>query len=341
MLSGVDLEGGGLRLPADLHRRSSRGRSTTSATLILALAVDRARLRIADRVPRAGRPRRDRVLEPRADGPDHDRPLRGERRRASTAPCCRSVNHGLVSATLFLLAGAIERRTARATSRGSAGWPAAGRRSRRADDDGVIALAVPGSSSFAGEFLILAGVFSTGWGWAVVGAIGNRARGDVHAAADLGCPAPASRLRGPDAALDLRPAELGIVVPLVALPARALGLAGGDQRTARARPTLTTAPSTSWRSSSTAARRASDRRRPTSTGSRSRLAGHCSAPRRSACSRRCSSPVAPPALRGLLLRARVRRRDRRRLARLLEEPRRAPDRRRRASAATGSPPSRS
>ena len=36
---------------------------------------------------------------------------------------------------------------------------------------GIIALAVPGSDAFAGEFLILAGVFKAGWVWAVVGAI--------------------------------------------------------------------------------------------------------------------------------------------------------------------------
>ena len=36
---------------------------------------------------------------------------------------------------------------------------------------GVIALAVPLSSAFAGEFLILAGVFRHGWGWSVVGAV--------------------------------------------------------------------------------------------------------------------------------------------------------------------------
>jgi NADH-quinone oxidoreductase subunit M len=36
---------------------------------------------------------------------------------------------------------------------------------------GVIALAVPGSTAFAGEFLILTGVFDIGWGWAVVGVI--------------------------------------------------------------------------------------------------------------------------------------------------------------------------
>ena len=35
---------------------------------------------------------------------------------------------------------------------------------------GIIALAVPGSIVFAGEFLILAGVYDVGWGWAAVGA---------------------------------------------------------------------------------------------------------------------------------------------------------------------------
>ena len=35
---------------------------------------------------------------------------------------------------------------------------------------GVIALAVPGSVAFAGEFLILAGVYDVGWWWAVIGA---------------------------------------------------------------------------------------------------------------------------------------------------------------------------
>ena len=80
---------------------------------------------------------------------------------------------------------------------------------------GIIALAVPGSSAFAGEFLILAGVFDTGWGWALAGATGI-----VLAAmymlrlisAVLQEPGPAVS----ESALDLRPAELGIVVPLVA-----------------------------------------------------------------------------------------------------------------------------
>ncbi len=80
---------------------------------------------------------------------------------------------------------------------------------------GIIALAVPGSSAFAGEFLILAGVFSSGWGWAVAGATGivlaamymlRLISAVLHRE-----PGPAV----PDAALDLRPAELGILVPLV------------------------------------------------------------------------------------------------------------------------------
>jgi NADH-quinone oxidoreductase subunit M len=36
---------------------------------------------------------------------------------------------------------------------------------------GVISLAVPGSNAFAGEFMILAGVFQRGWGWAIPGLV--------------------------------------------------------------------------------------------------------------------------------------------------------------------------
>jgi NADH-quinone oxidoreductase subunit M len=80
---------------------------------------------------------------------------------------------------------------------------------------GIIALAVPGSGAFAGEFLILAGIFNTGWGWAVAGAAGI-----VLAAMYMLrlISAVLHREPGPavhEAALDLRPAELGIVLPLV------------------------------------------------------------------------------------------------------------------------------
>jgi NADH-quinone oxidoreductase subunit M len=129
----------------------------------------------------------------------------------------QAVNHGLISASLFLLAGTIERRTSTG-SLDRLGGMARGRPAlaTMVMVTGIIALAVPGSSAFAGEFLILAGVFSTGWGWAVVGAIAivlaamymlRLISAVLHKE-----PGPAV----PEAALDLRPAELGIVVPLVA-----------------------------------------------------------------------------------------------------------------------------
>jgi NADH-quinone oxidoreductase subunit M len=127
------------------------------------------------------------------------------------------VNHGLISSSLFLLAGMIERRTLTGEL-GRLGGMARGRPALATVlmTTGVIALAVPLSSAFAGEFLILAGVFRQGWGWSVAGAVAI-----VFAAMyvlrlisavlhhDVG---PAVS----DDALDLRPAELGIVVPLVA-----------------------------------------------------------------------------------------------------------------------------
>jgi NADH:ubiquinone oxidoreductase subunit 4 (subunit M) len=81
---------------------------------------------------------------------------------------------------------------------------------------GIIALAVPGSTAFAGEFLILAGVFQQGWVWAVIGA------GAILLAAMYMLRLISAVLHRevgpavPDAALDLRPAELGFLVPLVA-----------------------------------------------------------------------------------------------------------------------------
>ena len=82
-----------------------------------------------------------------------------------------SVSHGLVSAALFLLAGMVERRT------GSGDVAVLGGMARGRPAlatlimvVGILTLAVPGSANFAGEFLILAGVFDQGWGYAAVGA---------------------------------------------------------------------------------------------------------------------------------------------------------------------------
>src|SRR4029079_7584480 len=80
------------------------------------------------------------------------------------------VNHGLISMSMFLLAGMVERRTATGEL-SLLGGMARGRPALATVLMilGVMALAVPLSSNFAGEFLVLAGVFQTGWGSAVVG----------------------------------------------------------------------------------------------------------------------------------------------------------------------------
>jgi NADH-quinone oxidoreductase subunit M len=151
------------------------------------------------------------------------------------------VNHGLVSASLFLLAGMVERRTATGEFR-LLGGMARGRPALATVlmTTGIIALAVPLSATFAGEFLILAGVFQQGWAWAVIGAAGivlaamymlRAISGVLHQ--DVGSAVS-------DAALDLRIGELAVVVPLVGLllflsawPAAVSGHAfGGDEATA-------------------------------------------------------------------------------------------------------------
>ena len=80
---------------------------------------------------------------------------------------------------------------------------------------GIISLAVPLSTTFAGEFLILAGVFQQGWVWAVIGAVAM-----VLAAMYMlrAISAVLHQDVGPavsESALDLRVGELAIVVPLV------------------------------------------------------------------------------------------------------------------------------
>jgi len=127
------------------------------------------------------------------------------------------INHGLISATLFLLAGMVERRTTTGEL-ARIGGMARGRPALATMlmTTGIIALAVPLSSAFAGEFLILAGIFRRGWGWALVGGVAI-----VLAAMYMLRLISAVLHRGigssvTDAALDLRPAELGVTVPLVA-----------------------------------------------------------------------------------------------------------------------------
>jgi len=128
------------------------------------------------------------------------------------------VAHGLISVSLFLLAGTIERRTT-TDQFALLGGMAKGRPALATllMTVGVISLAVPGSASFAGEFLILLGVFQVDWWWSVIGA------GAIVLAAMYMLRVISAVLheaRGStvtDEALDLRAGELALIVPLVAL----------------------------------------------------------------------------------------------------------------------------
>jgi len=126
------------------------------------------------------------------------------------------VAHGLISVSLFLIAGAVERRTTTGEF-ALLGGMARGRPALATllMATGIISLAVPGSAAFAGEFLILAGSYQRAWWWAVIGA------GAIVLAAMYMLrliSAVLHEARGStvsDAALDLRPGELALVVPLV------------------------------------------------------------------------------------------------------------------------------
>ena len=130
----------------------------------------------------------------------------------------QSVAHGLVSATLFLLAGMVETRT------GTSAFAALGGMARGRPalatvlmTTGIIALAVPGSVAFAGRVPDPRRRLRRGLGLGGGRRRRDRAGGDVHAAPDLG--GAARRRAAPTSATtspDLRPLELALVVPLVA-----------------------------------------------------------------------------------------------------------------------------
>src|SRR3954447_14803309 len=127
------------------------------------------------------------------------------------------VNHALVSTSLFLIAGMVERRTGTRGEFALLGGMGRGRPALATVimTIGVVSLAVPLSTTFAGEFLILAGVFQQGWVWAVIGAAAM-----VLAAMYMlrAISAVLHQDVGPavnENALDLRLGELAIVVPLV------------------------------------------------------------------------------------------------------------------------------
>jgi NADH-quinone oxidoreductase subunit M len=126
------------------------------------------------------------------------------------------VAHGFISTSLFLIAGAVERRTTTGEF-ALLGGMARGRPALATllMTLGVISLAVPGSAAFAGEFLILAGAYARAWWWAVIGAVAI-VLGAMYMLRLISAvlhQARGSMVR--DEALDLRPGELALLVPLV------------------------------------------------------------------------------------------------------------------------------
>jgi len=128
----------------------------------------------------------------------------------------QSVAHGLISASLFLLVGMVERRCGTGEL-AELGGMARGRPILATVVllAGMIALAVPGSATFAGEFLIMAGVYAQGWGYSVVVALGVvlAAMYTLRVISAILHVKPGAAVR--DEALDLRPGELSLVLPLV------------------------------------------------------------------------------------------------------------------------------
>ena len=129
-----------------------------------------------------------------------------------------SVNHGLVSAGFFLLAGMIEAR-AGSGEFSRLGALAKGRPALATVVLilGMFTLAVPGSTNFAGEFAILSGVFQRGWGYAAVGAaaIVLAAMYALRLISAILHDRPASAVD--DTSTDLVGGELALVLPLVAI----------------------------------------------------------------------------------------------------------------------------
>ncbi len=129
-----------------------------------------------------------------------------------------SVNHGLVSAGFFLLAGMIETR-AGSGEFSRLGGLAKGRPALATVVLilGMFTLAVPGSTNFAGEFAILSGVFQRGWGYAAVGAAAI-VLAAMYALRLISAILHDRRASSPDdASTDLVGGELALVLPLVAL----------------------------------------------------------------------------------------------------------------------------
>ena len=128
---GRRLEGGRVRLPADRDREVPRAGRTTSGRRS---SCSRRSGSSTARCSRSARPTcaASIAYSSLAQMGLITLGLFATNDPASTARCCRWSTTGSISAALFLLAGAVERRAGdRRASPCSAGWRAGGRRSRR------------------------------------------------------------------------------------------------------------------------------------------------------------------------------------------------------------------
>ena len=139
--------------------------------------------------------------------------------QGATGAAFQMVNHGLLSAALFLLAGWMSHTTGQ-DAFARLGGLARGRPvlATVVIIVGVAALAVPGSSAFASEFLVLLGAFEAKARRRRDRVARGGARGHVHAALDLGGPPrPRGRRRRRDQpARPAGPAASSAIFPLVA-----------------------------------------------------------------------------------------------------------------------------
>jgi NADH-quinone oxidoreductase subunit M len=128
----------------------------------------------------------------------------------------QSVGHALISASMFLLVGMVDRRCG-TDALDELGGMARGRPTLATIVllAGMIALAVPGSATFAGEFLIMAGVYAQGWGYSAIVALGIvlAAMYTLRVISAILHVKPGRAVR--EEALDLRVGELALVLPLL------------------------------------------------------------------------------------------------------------------------------
>jgi len=129
----------------------------------------------------------------------------------------QAVNHALITTSMFLLVGMVERRCGTGEI-GQLGGMARGRPVLATTllVAGMIALAVPGSATFAGEFLIMTGVYGKGWGYAVIVALGVvlAAMYVLRLISAVLHVRTGAAVR--DEARDLRVGELALLLPMVA-----------------------------------------------------------------------------------------------------------------------------